>query len=70
MSSPETSEKVDECLVGSDRAKVIAHLVAKHLWMEWDATDLHAVHDLHAELHEQLELEHHHEQHGSASSDA
>lgn len=58
MSLPGDPMTTDECLVGSDRATVIAHLVVEHRWGEWDATDLHAVNNLHAELHEQLDLSH------------
>lgn len=64
MSSREAYPASDGCMVGSDRAFVIAHLVAEHRWSEWDATSLHAVHDLHAELHEQLESEHWHKSSG------
>lgn len=45
-------------LVRDQRARLIAHLVREHRWDEWDLTELHAVENLHAELHEQLQVSH------------
>lgn len=49
---------MDESVVGAPRAALIAHLHREHAWDQWNETDLHAVHDLHSELHEQLDLPH------------
>lgn len=45
-------------LVGDERAKLICHLLREHSWDEWDLTELYAIENLHAELHEQLDCNH------------
>lgn len=48
----------DSILLSDQRAKLIAHLVREHRWNEWALTELYAIDNLHAELHEQVSNDH------------
>lgn len=53
-----TRSDSDSVLVGHRLAHLISHLVREHRWNEWELTELDAIENLHAELHEQLECDH------------